>query len=100
MSELEKKTEITEEIAEPVPTLVTPPVVFLVNDTYQIIFETDINAWAYAEIGGKIYKDSINGVVRSADTFHKAIIPIRLPLLQIGATYIGCSPMRSALYQL
>ena len=48
MSELEVKTEITEEI--PVPTLVTPPVVFLVNDTYQIVFETDINAWAYAEI--------------------------------------------------
>ena len=75
MSELENKTEIIEEIAEPVPTLVTPPVVFLVNDTYQIIFETDINAWAYAEIGGKIYKDSINGVVRSADTFHRVTVP-------------------------
>jgi len=64
--------EVTETYAG---AIITPPVVFMAGDSYQIVFETDITGLARVRAGGKTYTDNLNGVVRSSDTFHRINIP-------------------------
>lgn len=55
--------------------IITPPVVFIAGENYQIVFETDITGLARVRVGDRTYTDNLNGVVRSSDTFHRVIIP-------------------------
>lgn len=51
------------------------PVVYAVEDTYQIVFSTNHPATAWVEIGGESYYDLFAGSMKSADTVHKITVP-------------------------
>lgn len=51
------------------------PVVYAVEDTYQIVFSTNHPATAWVEIGGECYYDLYAGSMRSNDTVHKITVP-------------------------
>jgi len=51
------------------------PIVFVVEDDYQIIFASNEAGMAWVEIGDKIYYDRKGGLVRSDSAFHKVIVP-------------------------
>ena len=51
------------------------PVVYAVEDRYQIVFSTSDNAVAWVEIGGERYYDLYAGSMRSADRVHKVEVP-------------------------
>lgn len=51
------------------------PVVYAVEDTYQIVFTTNHPATAWVEIGGEAYYDLFAGSMKSKDTVHKIIVP-------------------------
>ena len=51
------------------------PVVYAVEDTYQIVFSTNHPATAWVEIGGETYYDLFAGSMKSKDTVHKITVP-------------------------
>ena len=51
------------------------PVVYAVEDTYQIVFSTNHSAIAWVEIGGEAYYDLYAGSMKSKDTVHKIVVP-------------------------
>lgn len=51
------------------------PVVYAVEDTYQIVFSTNHSATAWVEIDGEKYYDLFAGSMKSEDTVHKIIVP-------------------------
>ena len=51
------------------------PVVYAVEDTYQIVFGTNHSATAWVEIGGEAYYDLFAGSMKSQDTVHKITVP-------------------------
>ena len=51
------------------------PVVYAVEDTYQIVFSTNHSATAWVEIGGEQYYDLFAGSMKSKDTVHKITVP-------------------------
>ena len=51
------------------------PVVYAVEDTYQIVFSTNHPATAWVEIDGEAYYDLYAGSMKSQDTVHKIIVP-------------------------
>lgn len=51
------------------------PVVYAVEDTYQIVFSTNHPATAWVEIGGEAYCDLFAGSMRSGETVHKITVP-------------------------
>ena len=51
------------------------PVVYAVEDTYQIVFSTNHPATAWVEIDGVAYYDLFTGSMKSKDTVHKIIVP-------------------------
>lgn len=51
------------------------PVVYAVEDTYQIVFSTNHAATAWVEIGGERYYDLYAGSMKSRDTVHKITVP-------------------------
>lgn len=51
------------------------PVVYAVEDTYQIVFSTNDSAIAWVEIGGERYYDLFAGSMKSEDTVHKIVVP-------------------------
>lgn len=51
------------------------PVVYAVEDTYQIVFSTNHPAVAWVEIDGENYYDLYAGSMKSKDTVHKITIP-------------------------
>ena len=51
------------------------PVVYAVEDQYQIVFSTSDNAVSWVEIGGERYYDLYAGSMRSADRVHKVEVP-------------------------
>ncbi|MBQ8433386.1 MAG: metallophosphoesterase [Clostridia bacterium] len=51
------------------------PVVYAVEDTYQIVFSTNHSATAWVEVGGEKYYDLFAGSMKSNDTVHKIVIP-------------------------
>ena len=51
------------------------PVVYAVEDTYQIVFSTNHAAVAWVEIGGESYYDLYAGSMKSKDTVHKITVP-------------------------
>lgn len=51
------------------------PVVYAVEDTYQIVFSTNHSATAWVEIDGEKYYDLFAGSMKSADTVHKITVP-------------------------
>ena len=51
------------------------PVVYAVEDTYQIVFSTNHPATAWVEIGGVAYYDLYAGSMKSKDTVHKITVP-------------------------
>ena len=51
------------------------PVVYAVEDTYQIVFSTNHPATAWVEIDGEVYYDLYAGSMKSNDTVHKIIVP-------------------------
>ncbi len=53
----------------------THPVVFIVEDTYQIAFATNGNGLAWVEIGGVKYNDSRNGLMNWKSKYHKITVP-------------------------
>ena len=51
------------------------PVVYAVEDTYQIVFSTNHPATAWVEIDGEAYYDLYAGSMKSKDTVHKITVP-------------------------
>ena len=51
------------------------PVVYAVEDEYQIVFSTSDNAIGWVNIGGKEYHDLYAGSMKSADMVHKITVP-------------------------
>ena len=51
------------------------PVVYAVEDTYQIVFSTNHPATAWVEVGGDVYYDLYAGSMKSKDTVHKITVP-------------------------
>ena len=51
------------------------PVVYAVEDDYQIVFSTNHSAVAWVEVGGERYYDLFSGSMKSEDTVHKIIVP-------------------------
>ena len=51
------------------------PVVYAVEDTYQIVFSTNHSATAWVEISGEKYFDLFAGSMKSEDTVHKITVP-------------------------
>ena len=51
------------------------PVVYAVEDTYQIVFSTNDSAIAWVEIDGECYYDLFAGSMKSEDNVHKIIVP-------------------------
>ncbi len=51
------------------------PVVYAVEDTYQIVFSTNHPATAWIEVGGEVYYDLSAGSMKSKDTVHKITVP-------------------------
>lgn len=51
------------------------PVVYAVEDTYQIVFSTNHSATAWVEIDGEKYYDLFAGSMKSLDTVHKITVP-------------------------
>lgn len=51
------------------------PVVYAVEDTYQIVFSTSDSAMVWVEIGGERYYDLYAGSMRSRDGVHKVTVP-------------------------
>ena len=51
------------------------PVVYAVEDTYQIVFSTNHPATAWVEIGGEAYYDLFTGSMKSKDNVHKITVP-------------------------
>lgn len=56
-------------------TLSYEPVVYAVEDEYQIVFSTSDNAVGWVNIGGKEYYDLYAGSMKSADKVHKITVP-------------------------
>ena len=52
------------------------PVVYAVEDTYQIVFSTNSEAVGWVEIGGKNYYDTYNGSSKKYTRIHKVIVPM------------------------
>lgn len=52
------------------------PVVYAVEDTYQIVFGTSAEALGWVEIGGKKYTDTYAGSEKSFTKVHKIIVPM------------------------
>lgn len=51
------------------------PVVYAVEDTYQIVFSTNDSAIAWVEIDGECYYDLFAGSMKSEDNVHKIVVP-------------------------
>ena len=51
------------------------PVVYAVEDTYQIVFSTNHSATAWVEVDGERYYDLFAGSMKSDDTVHKITVP-------------------------
>lgn len=51
------------------------PVVYAVEDTYQIVFSTNHPATAWIEIDGGLYYDLYAGSMKSKETVHKITVP-------------------------
>ena len=51
------------------------PVVYAVEDTYQIVFSTNHSAIAWVEIDGECYYDLFAGSMKSEDNVHKIVVP-------------------------
>ena len=51
------------------------PVVYAVEDTYQIVFSTNHSATAWVEVDGERYFDLFAGSMKSEDTVHKITVP-------------------------
>lgn len=65
------------------------PVVYAVEDRYQIVFSTSDNAVAWVEIGGERYYDLYAGSMRSADRVHKVEVPQKT--LDAAGGYTVCA---------
>ena len=65
------------------------PVVYAVEDQYQIVFSTSDNAVSWVEIGGERYYDLYAGSMRSADRVHKVEVPQRV--LDSARGYTVCA---------
>lgn len=52
------------------------PVVYAVEDNYQIIFSTNSEATAWVEIGGENYYDTYNGSTKKYTKIHKIEVPM------------------------
>ncbi len=51
------------------------PVVYAVEDEYQIVFSTNASAIAWVEVGGERYDDLFAGSMSSEDKVHKVCLP-------------------------
>ena len=54
------------------------PVVYAVEDDYQIIFSTNSEATAWVEIGGENYYDTYNGSTKKYSKIHKIEVPMNV----------------------
>ena len=52
------------------------PVVYAVEDNYQIVFSTNSESVAWVEIGGKNYYDTFNGSSKKYTKIHKVEVPM------------------------
>lgn len=57
-------------------TITYNPVVYAVEDKYQIVFSTSAEATGYVEIGGKYYYDTYAGTTKTFSKIHKIEVPM------------------------
>ena len=65
------------------------PVVYAVEDEYQIVFSTSDESIAWVEIGGNPYYELYAGSMKSADRVHKVIVPQEV--LDAAGGYTTCA---------
>ena len=58
--------------------LTTGPVVYVVEDEYQIVFSSSVESRAWVTIGDERYFDDYNGSNRSYERIHKVIVPMEV----------------------
>ncbi len=68
------------------------PSVFAVGDGYQIIINTEGEAFVDIKTGGRLFTDDSNGILRSASSCHKFNIPAELIEGEKGYT-VGVTPV-------
>ena len=56
--------------------ILVKPVVYAVEDKYQIVFSTNTEATAWVDIGGKSYYDVYNGSTKTFEKIHKIEVPM------------------------
>lgn len=66
----------------------THPSVFIVEDTYQIVFATNAIGLAWVEINGVKYEDSLNGLMNWERKYHKISVPQQA--LDYAKSYVIC----------
>ena len=52
------------------------PIVFVIHNTYQVIFSTKESSFAWIRVGDKNYYDNVNGILR-LENIHKISIPAK-----------------------
>ncbi len=52
------------------------PCVYIAGEEYQIIFATDVQGMAWAQVGGKKYADSETGLMRWKTVHHRVTVPM------------------------
>ena len=50
--------------------------VYVVGRDYQILFNTTEHGIAWVEVGGEVYPDEKNGLLRSETLIHRAVVPM------------------------
>lgn len=56
--------------------LLTAPAVFAAEDTYQIMVPVRSECLMWVQVGDQCYYDDINGIFRSLNTVHRAVVPM------------------------
>ena len=56
--------------------LKTAPIVFAVEDTYQIVVPVNAECLMWVQIGDKTYYDDTNGILRSLSDVHRVTVPM------------------------
>lgn len=58
------------------PKITYGPVVYVVGNEYQIMFNTNVDGMASVKIGSKTYHDSYAGIIKTESNYHKVVVPM------------------------
>lgn len=76
IAHLQNEAERMKTIMENTEILRTAPAVFAVGDTYQIMVPVAAPCLMWVQVGEEAYYDDSNGILRSAESTHRMIVPM------------------------